>query len=218
MHREISHTDSAFHQDSNLPLYLMTGMVGALIGLDLLPHRWRARDCSACAISPPASVSSALRRLVAAILGGARIIYGAVQSLLDGRIGADLALGIACMAAIYIREPLVAAEVVFIGMVGECLEAITFARTKNALARIVEVFPQRCWRLQDGQETRVLTSALQVGDRIVVKPGAKVPVDGVVVGGRSAVDVGALTGESLPQDKGPGDEVLGRAPSINLAR
>jgi P-type Cu+ transporter len=212
MHREISHTDSAFRQDSNLPLYLMTGMVGALIGLDLLPRLGNGLSIAGLA-SWPTGVGIFGFALIAAILGGARIIYGAVQSLLEGRIGADLALGIACMAAIYIRDPLVAAEVVFIGMFGECLEAITFARTKHALARIVEVFPYRCWRLQDGQETRVLTSDVKVGERVVVKPGAKVPVDGVVIAGRSAVDIGALTGESLPQDKGPGDEVL--AGSVN---
>ena len=53
-------------------------------------------------------------------------------------------------------------------MFGECLEAFTFTRTKNAVARIVEVFPYRCWRLQDGRETRVLTSELKVGDHVVV--------------------------------------------------
>ncbi len=136
----------------------------------------------------PTGVGSYSFALIAAVLGGARILYSSLQSLLEGRIGADLALAIACIAAILIQEPLVAAEVVFIGMVGECLEAFTFARTKNAMARIVEVFPYRCWRLQEGKETRVLTSELRVGDCVIVKPGGKVPVDGVVVEGRSAID------------------------------
>src|SRR5438067_4818884 len=99
-------------------------------------------------------------------------------------------------------------------MIGECLEAFTFARAQNAVRKIVEVFPRRCWLLRDGQEVRVFTSELRVGDRVVVKPGAKVPVDGVVHDGRSAVNTAALTGESVPQDRGPGDEVL--AGSINL--
>src|SRR5207248_2332391 len=59
-----------------------------------------------------------------------------------------------------------------------------------------------------GQEVRTDTRDLQVGDRVVVKPGGRIPVDGVVTDGRSAVDASALTGESLPIDKGPGDEVL----------
>src|SRR5439155_1664464 len=145
--------------------------------------------------------------------GGARTLYGAVESIMQGRIGADLAIAIACAAAILIREPLVAAEIVFIGMVGECLESLTFERTQRAIRHLVEIFPRRCWLLRDGQEVRVLTSELQVGDRVVVKPGGRVPVDGVVLDGRSAVDTSALTGESLPLDRGPGDEVL--AGSLN---
>src|SRR5438105_8130982 len=81
------------------------------------------------------------------------------------------------------------------------------------MERIVEVFPRRCWVLRDGQERRVLTSEVRVGDRVVVKPGGKVPVDGVVREGNSAVDQSALTGESLPVEKKAGDEVL--AGSVN---
>src|SRR5262249_14697778 len=81
-------------------------------------------------------------------------------------------------------------------------------RTRRAVGKLVEVFPRRCWLLRDGQEVRVLTHEVQVGDRVVVKPGARIPVDGKVLEGRSAVDTSALTGEALPQDRGPGDEVL----------
>src|SRR5207253_7021643 len=151
--------------------------------------------------------------MIAAVIGGARVLYTSLQGVFEGRIGADVAIAIACAAAILIREPLVAAEIVFIGMVGECLESLTFERTQRAIRHLVEIFPRRCWLLRDGQEIRVATSELRVGDRIVVKPGGRVPVDGVVVEGRSALDVSALTGESMPVDKGVGDEVL--AGSLN---
>ena len=147
------------------------------------------------------------------MLGGARILYTSLQGLLDGKIGADVALAIACIAAIAIKEPIVAAEVVFIGMLGECLEGFTFDRTRRAIRNILEVFPRRCWLLKNGQEVRVFTTELQVGDVVVVKPGGRIPVDGVVIDGRSAVDVSALTGESMPVDKGPGDSIL--AGSLN---
>ncbi|MFO0965793.1 MAG: heavy metal translocating P-type ATPase [Gemmataceae bacterium] len=212
MHREISHTDSAFAQEDNRFLYVITGLVGLLIALDLVPRFLTWLGWAAFA-SFPTGIGAYRFALIGAVLGGARILYGSLDSLLKGRLGADLAIAIAACAAIYIQEQLVAAEVVFIGLVGECLEAITFARTRRALGRIVEVFPQRCWRLEDGREERVLTSQLRVGDRVVVKPGAKVPVDGVVVEGRSALDVSALTGESEPQERGAGEEVL--AGSVN---
>src|SRR5262249_5364555 len=146
-------------------------------------------------------------------IGAARILYASLESLLEGRLGADLAVALAAVAAIYLRDHLEAALIVFVGLVGECLEGFTFDRTQRAIRKVVEIFPRRCWLLRDGQEVRVLTSELRVGDRVVVKPGARVPADGVVVDGRSAVDVSALTGESLPVDKGVGDEVL--AGSLN---
>ena len=217
MHREISHTDSAFAEESNWPLYLMTGLLAALLALDLLPQFGAWMGWTVFARWPADLGKIGEFRItfamLAAILGGARVVYSSLQGLFEGKIGADLAIAIAFLAAILIREWLVAAEVVFIGMFGECLEAFTFDRTKRAIRKLVEVFPVRCWVLVAGKEERVFTKDLKIGDHIVVKPGGKVPVDGVVLDGRSAVDTSALTGESLPLDKGPGDEVL--AGSVN---
>src|SRR5271166_5191340 len=190
MHREISHSDEAFHQESNLALYLLTALIGLLIALDLWPAFAAWEPIKNLGLpSWPREIYGPYRfALLAAVIGGARILYGSIESLLEGKLGADLALAIATIAAILIGEPLVAAEVVFIGMAGECLEAFTFGRTQRAIRSIVEVCPRRCWLLRDGQEVRVLVSDVHVGDRVVVKPGARVPVDGLVRDGRSAVD------------------------------
>jgi Cu+-exporting ATPase len=214
MHREISHVDRAFQHESRLSLYLLTGLVGLVIAVDLWPivAGW-LEPLGVSLAAWPNEISGYRIALIAAVLGGARILYGSLDSLLQGRIGADLAIAIATVAAILVKEPLVAAEIVFIGMLGECLENITFERTQRAIHRLAELTPYRCWRLRDGQEERVLVSELQIGDHVVVKPGAKVPADGVILSGRSAVDVSALTGESVPVDRGPGDEVL--AGSLN---
>src|SRR5436190_11614476 len=192
MHREISHTETAFAPQRNLGLYALTAFLGLIVAGDIV--LWLG---SGAREAPPVLFGFRLA-IVAAIVGGARILYSSIESLLEGRLGADLALAIACIASIYLKEYLVAAEIVFIGLVGECLESFTFERTQRAIRRLVEVFPRRCWVLRDGQEVRVLTSEVQVGDRVVVKPGARVPVDGIVVEGRSALDTSALTGESLP--------------------
>ena len=211
MHRQLAHADASFHRESNLPLYFLTSLLGLLIGIDLWPAlaSWLGQKGLSGLPTWSREFYPGYRfALIAAVLGGARVLYGSLESLMEGRVGADLALAVACIAAILFRKPLVAAEVVFIGMVGECLESFTFERTQRAIRRIVEVFPRRCWLLRDGQEVRVLTTEVRVGDRVVVKPGARIPVDGRVVEGRSAVDASALTGESLPVDRGPGDEVL----------
>ena len=209
MHRELNTAGEPFRSESPLGLYALTAVVGALLAADLWPllAGWLQTQ-SVEAPSWPREVYGFRLALVAAVIGGARVLYNSLESLFDGRIGSDLALAVACLAAILIKEPLVAAEVVFIGLAGECLEAFTFARTQRALGTLAELFPTRVWVLRDGQEVRAFTSDLQVGDRVVVKPGGRIPVDGVVLDGRSAVDAAALTGESVPVEKGPGDEVL----------
>jgi Cu+-exporting ATPase len=215
MHREVSHADQGFHQESRPSLYLLTALLALLLAADLWPAV--ARWVAGWGPSLPTwsnEVFGYRIALLAAVLGGARALYGSLDALFAGRVGADLALAVACVAAILVREPLVAAEIVFIGLVGEVLESVTFERTRRAIRRIVEICPRRCRRLlPDGREEVVPTGELQVGDRVLVKPGRRIPADGVVLDGRSAVDLSALTGESLPVDKGPGDEVL--AGSLN---
>src|SRR5262245_59350091 len=115
MHREISHADQPFYRESNLSLYLLTGLVGLIIAVDLWPvvagwfpglglPTW------------PNEVGGYRIAALAAVIGGVRVAFTSVESLLDGKVGADLALAIACLAALLLNEPLVAAEVVFIGL------------------------------------------------------------------------------------------------------
>lgn len=209
MHRELSTTDEVFQPPKTTGLYAVTAILFFLVGRDLWPEL--ASWLNGFGLELPIlsrEIFGIRYALVAAVIGGARTLYGSLDSLFSGKLGADLALAIACVAAILIGEPLVAAEVVLIGLIGECLESFTFSRTQNAIRKLTELFPRRCWLLRDGQEVRVFVKDVQVGDVVVVKPGARIPVDGVVRDGRSAVDASALTGESLPVDKGPGDEVL----------
>lgn len=211
MHREFDPTENPFRPKSHLPLYLFTAVVGLLVAADLWPLL--AGWLNTPQFSLPTwnrtqlGFTSAFA-VVAAVLGGARALFGALEKLGEWKVGADLAIAIAAIAAIVMGEPLVAAEVVFIGLAGECLEAITFDRTQRALGKLSDLFPQRCWVLRDGVEVRVLTQDVVVGDKVVVKPGGRIPVDGVVIDGRSAVDTSALTGESIPFEKGAGDTVL----------
>jgi P-type Cu+ transporter len=214
MHREISHADEAFARPSYAGLYTFTALIGLLIARDLWPTI--AGWFNSLGVDLPIWSNKLFGyrfALFAAVLGGSRILYGALDSLFAGRLGADLAIAVACVAAILIDEPLVAAEVVFIALAGECLEAWTFARTQRGIHKLVEVFPRKCWLLRDGQEVAVDTNQVRVGDRVRVKPGKKVPVDGVVVEGQSSVDASPLTGEGVPAEKRVGDDVL--AGSIN---
>ncbi len=217
MHREFE-PDQPFEHRSNIALYFLTALVLLLVFLDL----WQPIVSGVQSLFGWQIPGLSTREwygfrfaLIAAVIGGARTLYSSLERAMEGRIGADLAVAIACIAAILLGEPLIAAEVIVISLIGECLEAITFDRTQNVLRKLVELFPIRTWILQDGQEVRVLVSDLSIGDRVLVKPGGKVPVDGVVIDGQSAIDTSALTGESLPRDVGPGDRVLAGSLVVN---
>lgn len=94
-------------------------------------------------------------------------------------------------------------------LLGKVLEARAKGRTSAAIRALMGLQPKTARVLADGEERDVDIAALQVGDIVVVRPGEKIAVDGVVESGHSAVDESMLTGESLPVEKGPGDEVVG---------
>ena len=91
--------------------------------------------------------------------------------------------------------------------VGKLLEAVSKGRTTNAVRSLIRLAPQQAVIIRDGKETEVDVSQVKPGDLFVVRPGTRIPVDGVVEEGGSAVDESALTGESVPVDKAQGDLV-----------
>ena len=91
--------------------------------------------------------------------------------------------------------------------VGKMLEAISKGKTTNALKGLIELAPVKAVILKNGVETEVKADEVKVGDTFIVRPGEKIPVDGVVISGASSVDESALTGESIPVDKNIGENV-----------
>lgn len=94
-------------------------------------------------------------------------------------------------------------------ILGKLLEARAKGRTSEAIKKLMGLQPKTARVVRDGVETDIPVEQVQVGDIIVVRPGEKIPVDGVVREGRSAVDESMITGESMPVEKGPGDAVVG---------
>ncbi len=94
---------------------------------------------------------------------------------------------------------------------GKFLETRSKGKTGEAISRLMDLAPKTAHVIRGGVETEIPVEEVQVGDRVVVRPGQSIPVDGVIVEGQSAVDESALTGESLPVDKGPGDKVAAAA-------
>lgn len=102
-----------------------------------------------------------------------------------------------------------AAVIITLIKVGKFLEARAKGRTSEAIKKLVGLRPKTARIVRDGQEMEVPADEVIVGDLVLVRPGEKIPVDGVVVEGRSSVDESMLTGESLPVEKGPGEPLIG---------
>ncbi len=100
-----------------------------------------------------------------------------------------------------------AAMILALITLGKMLEAYSKGKTTNALKSLMQLAPKTANLIRDGQEVTVPIDSVRKGDIFVVRPGENVPVDGLILEGNSALDESALTGESIPVDKGPGDEV-----------
>ena len=147
--------------------------------------------------------------LASAIIGGAPIFKLAAANIL-GRfdLTAGVMVSIAMIAALIIGEYSAAALVAFMMLVGEMLENLTMAHADNALKELASLVPDTVTLRRDGQDIDVPIQAVRAGDVVLVRPGGRIPVDGRVRSGNAAVDQAAITGESMPLDKGAGDSVF----------
>ncbi len=146
--------------------------------------------------------------VAAALLAGSDIAARAWIALRSRHIGIELLVTIAAAGAIAIGEFWEAAAVTFLFLLGAYLEARTLAKTRRALQDLLEQAPLTAIVLRDGRQVEVAASEVLVGETVLVKPGAKLPVDGEVVDGRATVDESAITGESMPVEKRVGDQVF----------
>ncbi|MCU7809804.1 MAG: heavy metal translocating P-type ATPase, partial [Candidatus Thiodiazotropha sp. (ex Notomyrtea botanica)] len=95
----------------------------------------------------------------------------------------------------------------FVILVGRYLEAMSKRQAVAATQRLLDLQPRVATLFQDGGEKMVPIRAINIGDTVLVKPGERIPIDGLIIEGRGSIDESMLTGESLPANKGPGDEV-----------
>ena len=145
---------------------------------------------------------------VAILLCGVPIILEAAIGLITAfDIKADVLVSLALIASVAIGEDFAAGEVAFIMQLGALLEEITVARARAGIEKLVHLTPQTARVLRDGRETVLPAEQVRVGDVLRVLPGETVPVDGVITAGQTSIDQAVMTGESLPVDKAPGDEV-----------
>jgi Cd2+/Zn2+-exporting ATPase/Cu+-exporting ATPase len=149
--------------------------------------------------------------LVATVAGGYPIFKEAVANLLARRMTMELSMTIALAAALAIGEFFTALVIVLFVLVAEVLEGLTVGRGRRAIKDLLDLLPQNAIVRRDGGTHEIGATEVRVGEVVLIKPGARVPVDGVVVAGNSFVDQAPITGESLPVEKLPGSSVYAGA-------
>ena len=150
-----------------------------------------------------------LLMVAAAVVAGTPVVKKAWSALTARVIGIDLLVSIAAIGAVIIGEYWEAAAVTFLFAIGHALEDATLNKTRSALAELVAVAPDVAVVLrEDGEQVEVPAHEVELGATVLVKNGAKVPVDGKVTGGTGALDEASITGESIPVEKTTGDQVF----------
>ncbi|MDO9129808.1 MAG: HAD-IC family P-type ATPase, partial [Anaerolineales bacterium] len=152
---------------------------------------------------------------------GWQYYVGAYKALRNGSANMDVLIAMGASAAFFYSLPITfgllaghvyfetAAVIITLIKLGKFLEARAKGRTSEAIKKLMALRAKTARVVRDGAELEVPVEDVKVGDVVVVRPGEKISVDGVVVDGRSAVDESMLTGESLPVEKKPGDPLIG---------
>ena len=147
------------------------------------------------------------------LISGLPILHEAIERLIErsgiSKISSPLLISTALIAALLIGDVFAAGEVAFIMALGEVLEDMTTDRAKVGLENLIKLAPQQGRRISSGLDEMIPLDEVKVNDVLRVLPGETIPIDGVIISGTSSVDQSIMTGESLPIDKGVGDEVFG---------
>lgn len=190
---------------SGLP---MTIVAGGFLLLDLVPHLIEEFGNTTLHLNvlpfDPAWVTIVISGIPLLYLALWRIIY----NLGISKISSALLITIAMFAAIAIGDLFAAGEVAFIMAIGALLEETTTNRAKKGLKNLISLAPTKGRRLRNGKEEMISAEEIRQGDILRILPGESIPVDGTIVSGETSVDQSIMTGESLPIDKGKGEEIF----------
>jgi Cd2+/Zn2+-exporting ATPase len=145
---------------------------------------------------------------LAYLAGGTPGLRAGFESLLKGRVDIDLLMVLAALGAWVVGSPFEGAMLLFLFSLSNVLQYFALDRTRAAIRALTELRPDQALVRRGGQTLLVAVEDLLVGDLVVVRPGDRIPVDGEVISGSSAVDQSSLTGESLPCDVSTGSQVL----------
>lgn len=161
------------------------------------------------------SLSIALYLLAFLIGGYAQAKEGILNTIHRKELNVELQMIIAAIGSSIIGYWAEGAILIFIFSLSGALETYTMNKSKKELSSLMNLQPEEAWLLdENGQSSHVLVKDLQIGNRLIVKPGERIPVDGVIITGSTSIDEAAISGESIPVSKHVGDELF--AGTVNL--
>ena len=154
--------------------------------------------------------------IVSYLIVGFEILRKAVRNIFRGKIfGENFLMSIATLGAFAIGKFPEAVAVMLFYQVGELFQDYAVDKSRKSIASLMDIRPDYANIIRDGKEEKVDPSEVKIGDTIIIKPGEKVPLDGVVIDGKTTLDTKALTGESVPREVQEGEQVLSGC--INLS-
>lgn len=182
-------------------------LAGGVANLTVSPQWWLDAGAHATHASAAFTLGDVFM-IAAAVVAGYGIVAKAVRALIAKVVGIDLLVSVAAIGAVIIGNFWEAAAVTFLFAIGHALEAATLNKTRSALAELVAVAPSSAIVVRDGEQQEIPAGQVRMGEIVLVKNGAKVPVDGQVVSGTGAIDEASITGESIPVEKTKGGQVF----------
>ena len=166
-------------------------------------------------LAPTKGVFALALFLVPYAVIGYDVLWGALRNILHGQVFDEkFLMAIATVGAFAIGDYKEACAVMLFYQVGEFFQSVAVGKSRKNIAALMDICPDFAVVLRDGGEETVSPDEVAIGETIVVRPGEKIPLDGIILKGSTSVNTSALTGESVPQDKTVGERVI--SGSINL--
>jgi Cd2+/Zn2+-exporting ATPase len=147
--------------------------------------------------------------LFATLFGGYLRFIAGFKDIYNRKITVNVFVTVALIATVAVGEFRAAAVIVFIMAVAGALETYTLGKTRRSIRNLLDLTPKMATIRRDEEEVVIPVNEVQVGDIVVVRPGGRIPVDGIVATGQSSVNQAPITGESMPVEKFKGSEVFG---------
>ena len=154
--------------------------------------------------------------IVSYIIVGFEILRKAVRNIFRGKVfDENFLMAIATLGAFAIGEFPEAVAVMLFYQVGELFQSYAVDKSRKSIASLMDIRPDYANIVREGKEEKVDPSEVKIGDTIIIKPGEKVPLDGIVIDGKTTLDTKALTGESVPREVAEGEQVLSGCINLN---